>query len=264
VTSSLVTVLRAGDEQVAPLVCVHSVSGRADDYQLLAAALDWPGPVLGISAPSEPGELTDLASRYCDELDLRMPVLLLGWSLGGAIAAELSRTIVARGGEVRFLGLLDSRASQPEMRKRPVDRDALARFYLQHAALIRERPPVEPPATTESSQLLAALRVIGVDDIAEEAELERRLQTFMGLIRAFYRHEQRPVPVTICLFETAEAHPSHPRPPTLGWDDLAPSIERHHVAGTHFTLMAPRHIEALAKTIGRGLPRSAQRLEIEP
>ena len=252
----MISVLRTGDEQVAPLVCIHSVSGRADDYQLLAAALDWPGPVLGISAPDPvPADLIDLASRYGDELDLRMPVLLLGWSLGGSIAAELSRTIVTRGGEVRFLGLLDSRASQPEMRKRPTDRDALARFYLQHAALIRERTPVDPPATTASSELLAALRTIGVDDLGSEAELERRLTTFMGLIRAFYHHEQRPVPVTIQLFESADAHPSHPRPPTLGWDDLAPRIERHQVAGTHFTLMAPRHVEALAKTIGRCLPR---------
>jgi len=57
------------------------------------------------------------------------------------------------------------------------------------------------------------------------------------------------------LFESADAHPSHPKPPTLGWDDLAPSIERHEVAGTHFTLLAPRRIESLARTISRCLPR---------
>lgn len=251
------TVLRAGDDQVAPLVCIHSVSGRADDYQLLAAALEWPGPVLGISAPAEITTVTDLAGRYCGELDLRIPIRLLGWSLGGAIAAELSRTIVERGGEVRFLGLLDSRASQPEMRKRPMDRDTLARFYLQHAALIRERPPGEPPSSTDPGALLAALRVIGVDEVDSEAEVERRLTTFMGLIRAFYCHDQRPAPVPIHLFESADAHPSHPRPPTLGWENLAPSIERHRVAGTHFTLMAPRHIAALAKTIDRCLVSAA-------
>ena len=151
---------------MAPLVCVHPVSGRAVDYQLLADALDWPGPVLGLNAPEpgsdarEPGyRLTELASRYCDELDLSTPPLLLGWSIGG------------------------------------------------------------------------------------------------GLIRAFFHHVQRPVPVVLHLFESADAHPSHPRPPTLGWDDLAPSIERHEVAGTHFTLLAPHRIEALARTISRHLPR---------
>ena len=64
-----------------------------------------------------------------------------------------------------------------------------------------------------------------------------------------------PISMKLHLFESADAHPSHPKPPTLGWDDLAPSIERHEVAGTHFTLLAPRRIESLARTISRCLPR---------
>jgi hypothetical protein len=40
-------ILRAGDARMVPLVCVHPVSGRAVDYQLLADALDWPGPCSG-------------------------------------------------------------------------------------------------------------------------------------------------------------------------------------------------------------------------
>jgi thioesterase domain-containing protein len=256
-------ILRAGDARMAPLVCVHPVSGRAVDYQLLADALDWPGPVLGLNAPEpgsdarEPGyRLTELASRYCDELDLSTPQLLLGWSIGGVLAAELSRIIVARGGVVTFLGVLDSRAPQPEMRERPTDRDTLARFFLHQLALTRELVPVAPPPSTRPDDLFAALRALGVaDEFGDEAELERRLQIFMGLIRAFFHHVQRPVPVVLHLFESADAHPSHPRPPTLGWDDLAPSIERHEVAGTHFTLLAPHRIEALARTISRHLPR---------
>jgi thioesterase domain-containing protein len=116
--------------------------------------------------------------------------------------------------------------------------------------------PVAPPPSTRPDDLFAALRALGVaDEFGDEAELERRLQIFMGLIRAFFHHVQRPVPVVLHLFESADAHPSHPRPPTLGWDDLAPSIERHEVAGTHFTLLAPHRIEALARTISRHLPR---------
>lgn len=264
-------ILRAGDPRIAPVVCVHPVSGRADAYQLLAEALDWPGPVLGISAPEpagdagEPGyRLTELASRYGDELDLGMPQLLLGWSIGGVIAAELSRIVVARGGAVRFLGILDSRAPQPDMRQRPTDRDTLARIFLQHAALTRELAPVPPPASTRPGDLWAALCTLGAADefgdeaeaeVDVEAEVERRLQIFMGLIQAFIHHVQRPVPVKLHLFESADAHPLHPRPPTLGWDDLAPSIERHEVAGTHFTLLAPHRVAALARTIRGCLPR---------
>jgi acetoacetyl-CoA synthetase len=254
--------LRAGDDRVAPIVCVHPVSGRADAYHLLAGALDWRGPVLGISAPepagdAEPGfRLAELANRYADELDLRMPQLLLGWSIGGVIAAELSRVIVARGGVVSFLGVLDSRAPQPEMRARPADRDTLARIFVHQQALTREAVPVPPPASTTPGDLLTALRTLGAaDEFGDEAEVERRLQIYMGLVRALFHHVQRPVPVKLHLFESADAHPTHPKPATLGWDDLAPSIERHEVAGTHFTLLAPRRIEALARTISGCLPR---------
>lgn len=254
-----VTMLRAGDDRGGTLVCVHSVDGNANTYQALADALDWSGSVIGIDVP-EPSvdgyQVSELAVRYTDELNLRVPISLLGWSLGGVIAAETSRVIVARGGEVAFLGLLDSRAPQPEMRTRPTDRDSLARLFLHATALRRERTPVAPPSSLDASHLLASLRELGADDdLADEAELERRLAIFIGLIRALFRHEQLPVPIQLHLFESADAHPSHPKPPTLGWDDLAPSIEREVVAGTHFTLMAASRIEALARTISRCLPR---------
>jgi thioesterase domain-containing protein len=256
-----VAVLRAGDPLSCPVVCVHPVSGLAEVYRPLADALDWPGPVLGISAPDPAGDhgyrLTDLASRYCDELDLRLPQLLLGWSIGGVIAAEMSRTIVARGGTVSFLGILDSRAPQPEMRQRPTDRDSLARAFLHQVALTREHAPLaSPPASTRPGDLLSALRSLGAgDEFGDAAEVERRLSLFMALIRALFHHVPHPVPVKLHLFESADAHPSHPRPATLGWDDLAPSIERREVAGTHLTMLAPHRIEALATTIGGCLPR---------
>src|SRR5262245_1147554 len=138
-----VVVLRAGVERIPPLVCVHPIAGRAEVYQPLADAIDWRGSVLGISAP-EPGptgfSLRDLAMSYCDVVPARC--LLLGWALGGVIAAEMSRTIVGRGGEVLFLGMLDSRAPQPEMRARSTDRDTFVRFFLQQAALMREQTPI--------------------------------------------------------------------------------------------------------------------------
>lgn len=256
---TLVT-LAAGDDRVPPIVCVHPVSGQAGDYRLLAAALAWPGRVLGLDAPP-PGadgyRIAELAEHHADSLGVDRPVLLLGWSIGGVIAAELSRVVVARGGRVDFLGLLDTRAPQPEMRRRPTDRDSLARFFMFQRALTRQRTPAPPPASSDPEALLAVLRAIGADDgIPDEAALERQLATFMGLIRAFFHHEQRPVPVPLHLFEAADAHPTHPKPATLGWEDLTPELVRHQIAGTHFDLLAPDRVDGLARTIAGCLPEA--------
>lgn len=249
--------LRAGGRGVAPLFCVHPVTGRASDYAALAAALAWPGPIEGISAPDAPPDgwrLDELARRYCDELEPGAPALLLGWSIGGVIAAEMSRVVLERGGEVAFLGVIDGRAPQPEMRTRRTDREALARMFLNHAALTRELDPPAPPPDVDALSLLGALRAIdAATDIFDERELERRLAIFFGLVRALFAHDMQQIATVLHLFESSEAHPSHPKPATLGWEDVVPTVVCDRVPGTHFTLMSASRIPQLAELINRRL-----------
>ena len=54
--SPAVEAVVTGDARVAPVVCVHPVSGRTEDYVRLADALAWSGPVLGIDAPAATGD----------------------------------------------------------------------------------------------------------------------------------------------------------------------------------------------------------------
>jgi phthiocerol/phenolphthiocerol synthesis type-I polyketide synthase A len=261
VSYDVAMILRSGDDHVAPLYCVHAVSGGVDEYRPLAAALAWPGPIHGITAADPPADkrspherLGEIAAAYVDALP-RGPVLLLGWSFGGVVAQEMSRRLALRGDEVRFLAILDSRAPIPEMQQRPTDYDTLARGFLNHRALTRDLTPVEPPASTAPSEILTALRTLGAaDDFSDEAALERRLRMFMDLIRALFHHDPRPTPVPIHLFESSEEHPSHPKPATLGWEPFTTHVERIFIQGTHFNLLAPRFTESLARTITAYLP----------
>jgi len=155
--------------------------------------------------------------------------------------------LVDRGHHITSLAVLDSRVPQPEMRTRPTDRDTLARFFVYQRAMMQERTPPPPPTSSDAAALVAAC------DITDEAELERRLQIFIELTRAFLAHEQRPVPIALDLFEAADAAPSHPKPPTLGWDGLSPRLVKHSIAGTHFTLLAPRRCADLGRAISATL-----------
>jgi thioesterase domain-containing protein len=165
--------------------------------------------------------------------------------------------LAERGGQTALLGILDARAHVPEMRKRPTDTGTLARSFVYQRALEHEQAPPPPPVSHDAATVLATLRAAGLaDDLADEAELARRLALYSALTRAFFlHHEQRAIPVPVHLFGAQDAHPSHPKPPTLGWEDHAPRVERHPVPGTHFTLLRPRFVPALAGAVAAYLPQ---------
>jgi thioesterase domain-containing protein len=245
------TLIRSGDRRYTTLTFVHPITGRSDVYVPLANALSWPGNTIGIDArsPRDPElSMRELAAEYASELP-DGPVCLFGWGLGGVLAAEMTHTAAAKH-EVRFLGLFDSRAPQPEMRSRPTDRTAVIRAFLAQRALVRDRSPGAPPTSTDPAAVLAAVRELdGGPEISDEDVLEQRLQVFGALLRAFFRHEPTPLSVTLHLFEATDEHPAHPKPPSLGWETLAPRIERHPVAGTHYSMLSPIHVSELARLL---------------
>jgi thioesterase domain-containing protein len=255
-----IEMLRAGDARFGALACVHPITGHVRDYRSLARVLSWPGPIVGVSAPPHDGddaayELSRLAARYREELSAwPSPLHLVGWALGGVIAAELACVVGPAG--VGFLGLIDSRAPVPEMRTRPTHRDALARSFVAQRAMMRDRPP-PTIASTEASELLATLRASDLaDDLGNEAELEAQLAISFALTRAFYRHEQRALAGTVYLFESDSAHPAHPKPPSLGWENHAERLEKRVVPGTHFTVLRDP-VEPLARSIEACLPSNS-------
>lgn len=257
--------LRASRTRSAPaLVFIHPVLGDSEVYRTLAERLEWAGPVLGIDAPGLhadeplPTSLADFAARYHAELaDETSPRYLAGWAVGGVIAAELSQRMREAGEEVRFLGLLDSRAPIPAMRDRPTDRDSLARGFVATSARVAGREPPAPPASGAADEVMSALRAAGVLPPGwDEATIRRRCDVFASVVTSFFHHPQRALATPVHLFEAEEVHPDHPRPDSLGWEDHA-QVERAPIGGTHFTLLAPQHIDRLARTLDAALARIA-------
>ena len=98
--------------QGAPVFCIHPILGLSWCYKRLSAYLDNPLYGLQTPAPEElPRTLAQLAARYLEQI-IRVapegPVHLLGWSLGGVIAHEMARQLVASGRTVASLILLDA------------------------------------------------------------------------------------------------------------------------------------------------------------
>jgi amino acid adenylation domain-containing protein/non-ribosomal peptide synthase protein (TIGR01720 family) len=100
----------------APLFCLHAGAGTVFDYQPLARSLRGVRPVHGVACrmladPShQDTSLRQMAADYVGmirRVQPRGPYLLMGWSLGGALAALAAAELEAAGEELAFLGLVD-------------------------------------------------------------------------------------------------------------------------------------------------------------
>ncbi|MFD1746887.1 amino acid adenylation domain-containing protein [Rhizobium helianthi] len=109
--------LREGGGE-APLFCIHPGVGFGWKFAALSMSLNPDVPIYGLQsdAYSEAGLAPDetiesMARRYVDRIREVQPVgpyRLLGWSMGGLVAHEMTRVLSLQGHSVSYLGMLDS------------------------------------------------------------------------------------------------------------------------------------------------------------
>ncbi|WP_432841799.1 non-ribosomal peptide synthetase [Dactylosporangium sp. CA-092794] len=105
------------------VVCVHPAGGTAFCYLPLSTLLPQRAGVLGVQSPGlDPGEallpsIEAMAEQYLRLVDARPgePLVLCGLSLGGLIAYEMGRELVARGHDTVRVVLLDTQATDDAM-----------------------------------------------------------------------------------------------------------------------------------------------------
>ncbi len=114
-----------------PLILVHPISGHLGGYRDLVEALGTERPIHGLQATGIPPfeTIEELSKHYVDALRQNVPngpYVLGGWSVGGVIAFEVARRLIAAGQRVETVLLFDSFAPQ-EMELPEVSDEALRR-----------------------------------------------------------------------------------------------------------------------------------------
>lgn len=113
--------IRDGDPH-APLFLIHAVGGNVLNYRRLAASMPPGPPIYGLQALGLDGRtppltrVEDMAERYIKEIRTLQPVgpyYLAGGSMGGMIAYEMARQLLAGGERVALLALFDTHAKPP-------------------------------------------------------------------------------------------------------------------------------------------------------
>ncbi|ADU38493.1 non-ribosomal peptide synthetase [Variovorax paradoxus] len=115
--SSALTLLNKAVDTVPPLFCIHSGLGTVLGYLSIAQKFNGSRAVYGLACrtlanPAHRDESLDqMAGDYVAMIRAVQPsgpYHLLGWSLGGTLAARMTAKLEAQGQAVHFLGLVDS------------------------------------------------------------------------------------------------------------------------------------------------------------
>ncbi|MFV2115593.1 alpha/beta fold hydrolase [Micromonospora sp. LOL_025] len=264
--------LRRGDGG-GPVFCVHPAGGDLIAFRELVRLLPPERPVYGLPAPPadtdpyEP-ELSDIAEHHLARLTEAQPsgpYSLIGWSMGGVLAAEMAGRLRAAGARVDLLALVDSYpAAETDA---PGETEILSAFAT-HLGGVLGRPFAVPADDLRAlsfddglARVLAAARAAGaLPPGTDITELLTWLTLFRAHDRARRRHRAvRPVEELLLVF-ASDADPLRRDRAADSWQRITERpVRRHVVPGDHYSMLTEPHVRELATILTDALRAPAER-----
>jgi amino acid adenylation domain-containing protein/natural product biosynthesis luciferase-like monooxygenase protein len=264
----LVPLRRGGTQR--PLFLVHPSSGDIAAYPVLVHEIDEDVPVHALECPglhddeAPPATIEALAARHLERLRVcqpRGPYRLAGWSLGGLVAYEMARQLVADGAAVEFLGLIDSYALQrvyPPQPETPADAvdELLQRLPEFTPAFRRSRLTGWDRGGRSLARLVDACRAAGYLEPGLDLDgVRRRLKVWRALAVAAAAYRPQPCELPARLFAARRLR---------GWDAsrgwralLGRGLAIETLGGTHASLVLAPLSMLLGASISRALAGTA-------
>jgi thioesterase domain-containing protein len=253
-----------------PLFLIHAAGGIVSPYVHLAHRLDPQESFYGIEHPGIHGSrvshsIPELARSYLDvirEAQPSGPYLVGGWSFGGLVAYEVAQQIVASGGRVALLAVLDSfLPTDDSVRQARAD---ILRTYLRHYGLHEQAIPLDAAAevSAPTDEKLAyahqELRRRGL--LPAQLDLRAFTERFavyshaIEATRAYVPSAGYPGQVTVFRSASRAAGQSC----SGGWSRLRPArLVVHDVPGDHYQMLQEPWVATLAELL-RPLLNSAR------
>ncbi|MGW8380894.1 beta-ketoacyl synthase N-terminal-like domain-containing protein [Streptomyces sp. ODS28] len=256
----------------APLFLAHPAGGGPAVYSALAERLGAGRTCYGLERVDEPSSVAERA-RVCARLVRETcpdgPWVLGGWSYGGLLAQEAARVLVAEGGRVSALLLIDSVLPLPAPELPP--REEARRRFAAFAAYVEDTYGVPLPLPYGELALLDdAGQVELVVKALEQAvgpphsALEHQRTSYLDL-RSGERHTPGPYAGRTLLVRATEAAPHTVRDAryeredeALGWDAYCSDLAVVPVHGHHLSLLDPPAVDLLARHVGGFLAESEE------
>ncbi len=252
--------LRRGRLAGPPLLCIFGVA----IYRPLADALETERPVYGLHIPMRVGacagvpSVEEIAARYVELICENVPegpYHLAGLCFGGLVAYEIARQLVARGSEVRTLGIMDAtlprgarldllNAARALVAKfKSGGRPAPDRLYEQLSLVASQLPAF--------SRWRARLRP---ELMLPEGDLDVVSPAAQEIVRAYDAKGPKLRGAALLFRARERLEPSWQQAAwDLGWSQLADKVDVHVVSGSHLEILKPPNVGAIAKVLSRSL-----------
>ncbi|MGB7364664.1 MAG: thioesterase domain-containing protein, partial [Rhodococcus sp. (in: high G+C Gram-positive bacteria)] len=250
-STDVVLPLRAGEDGVAPLVCVHPAIGLSWSYTGLLPHLDPSIPVLGLQARGiaiaapEPASISEIARDYVNTLRAEFPegpYRLLGWSLGGLVAHAMAVEIEKLGDDVELI-VMDAY---------PLADTDRPRAEMSVASLIREFLPVEMDVDDDIDldQAITMIRDAGGPTAhLDEGQMRRLYERYRLFVDLGHEHRPQRFGGDLQFFSATED--SDPTLTPWAWRRfIAGSITDYPVEVTHNAMGSAEALATVARRLG--------------
>ncbi|MFV1966950.1 MAG: alpha/beta fold hydrolase, partial [Pirellulaceae bacterium] len=237
-----------------PLFCIHGLGGHVAAFMPLARQLGDSWPVYGLQAQGldagqQPHDrIEDMAEFYLSEIRRvrpEGPYLLAGWSMGGLIATEAARRLVAAGEEVALLAMLDTYLSVTDRLAEEVDEASGIRWIAPRLKIpLRE---IQKLPLEKQWEVIAERA-----DLAEgigAAEIRRLAQVCQSHLTALARYTPKPYDGDAVLFRAKGNRDDK----DLRWNGIYPQLRVERVPGGHYGMLRDPAVAKLAQRLGHYL-----------
>lgn len=260
-----------------PLYLIHGAGLNVLLYQSLGNHLDPDRPIFALQAKGLDGKsplstsIEQMATDYIDEIRKMQPegpYAIFGFSMGGFIAYEMGRQLLAQHQKVAFLGVIDTvtsfaREELPKVRKLILSAKAFIgkpSFFLY--ALAREPWTgkvkfVRQKIKNIKNMLLYYASRLGLRNVqstpkasATDQPVYLSSKASVVIDTALNNYTLRPSSVTLDLFRAGKQMFYIQEPKTYGWSNYAQKgVVVHNVPGEHSELFAPPNDALFAKIL---------------
>ncbi|MFD5868479.1 polyketide synthase Pks13 [Corynebacterium sp. NPDC060344] len=247
----------------------HPAGGSSAVYQPLVRRLPDDAPVYGVERLE--GEITDRAAAYLDDIRDRaagLPIVLGGWSFGGALAYEVAHQLRGSGVEVAQIMLLDTVQPSEKVPDTPEEMharwDRYADFSKRTYGLDIPVPHDLLDQQGEEALLMMLEQFLATADSSQHGlsggVLEHQRASFVDnrILDQLDMGRWADVDAPVVLFRAERMHDGaielEPRYATIdedgGWSAIVDDLEIVHLRGDHLAIVDEPEISKVGAWLG--------------